>query len=88
MLLIKKKSLLEKEFVFSKDTMSEFAKLMDEKKINILSIGNMKREELVEIGEQLSLDKVKTKSLEMLRKEIGHLVKIFLAGQVQFSVLT
>ena len=62
--------------------MIEFAKLIDEKKINILGIGDMRKEELHEVGELVGLEKVKDKSLEMLRKEIGQMGKFLLAGQV------
>ena len=73
---------MDKEFVFSKETMIEFAKLIDEKKINLLGIGDMRKEELHEVGDKVGLEKIKEKSLEMLRKEIGQLGKLFLAGQV------
>jgi hypothetical protein len=79
---IKKKSLLEKEFLFTKEIMAEFAKMMDAKKLNILGIKDMKVDELVELAEVLGLDKPKQKSGANLRNEINHLVKIFLAGQV------
>ena len=73
---------MEKEYVFSKETMIEFANLVDGKKINLVGIGDMQKEHLVEIAVKLGLEKVRTKSLEMLRKEIGHLGKLSLAGQV------
>ena len=62
--------------------MSAFTTLLDEKKINLVGIGDLKKDELFEIGGKLGLEKVRTKSLEMLRREIGHLGKLFLAGQV------
>ena len=62
--------------------MTEFAKLIDEKKISILGIRDMKREKLIEIGKILGLEKLQDKSLEMLREEIGELGKLLLAGQV------
>ena len=62
--------------------MTEFAKLVDEKKINLLGISDMRKEELHEVGVKVGLDNVKDKSLEMLKKEIGQLGKLFLAGQV------
>ena len=68
--------------------MIEFAKLIDEKKINLLGIGDMGKEELHEVGDKLGLEKIKDKSLEMLRKEIGHLGKLFLAGQVCIFIST
>ena len=73
---------MEKEFEFSKEMMTEFAKLIDERKINLLGIGDMGKEELQEVGETIGLEKVKDKSLEMLRKEIGQMGKILIAGQV------
>ena len=79
---IKKKSLLEKEFVFTKETMTEFAKLIDSRKLNILSINDMRPNELVELSETLGLEKINRKSGTNLRNEINYLVKIFLAGQV------
>ena len=80
---IKKRSLLEREFVFTKDIMAEFAKMIDAKKVNILGIGDMTVDELVELAEVLGLDKPKQKSGANLRNEINYLVKIFLAGQVR-----
>ena len=74
--------MLEKEFTFSKETMTEFTKLLDEKRINLLGISDMKKEELLEISHILGLQKIDSKSNEMLRSEIGHLGKLFLAGQV------
>ena len=62
--------------------MSEFAKLIDEKKISILGIRDMKKEKLFEIGKILGLENIKDKSLEMLRAEIEELGKLLLAGQV------
>ena len=62
--------------------MSNFAKLVDDKKINLLGIGEIQKEELIEIGLKVGLEKVKKKSLEMLRREIEHLGKLALAGQV------
>ena len=79
---IKKKSLLEKEFVFTKETMTEFAKLIDSRKLNILSINDMRPNELVELSETLGLEKINRKSGTNLRNEINYLIKIFLAGQV------
>lgn len=66
--------------------MSNFAKLVDDKKINLLGIGEIQKEELIEIGLKVGLEKVKKKSLEMLRREIEHLGKLALAGQV-FQIL-
>ena len=77
--------MLEKEFVYTKETMTDFAKLIDEKKINLVRIGDMTKQELIETGEQLSLTNVRTKPLELLRREIGHLSKLFLAGQVCYK---
>ena len=62
--------------------MTEFTKLLDEKRINLIGISNMKKEELIKVSQILGLEKIDTKSLEMLRREIGHLGKLFLAGQV------
>ena len=62
--------------------MAKFTKLLDEKKINLVGIGDMRKEELVEVSKFLGLENIGDKSLEMLRKEIGHLGKLLLAGQV------
>ena len=62
--------------------MSKFAKLIDDKKINLLAIGDITKEELMEIGQKVGLEKVSKKTLELLRREIGHLGKLSLAGQV------
>ena len=79
---LQKQSLLEKEFVFSKETQVEFAKLMDAKKINILGLDNLSGAELIHLGELLKLKDVKKKSSLNIRNEIKHLTKLFLAGQV------
>ena len=73
---------MEKKNDFSKETMTEFTKLLDTKEINLLGINDMKKEHLIEVSHKIGLENVRDKSLEMLRGEIGHLSKIFLAGQV------
>ena len=62
--------------------MTEFAKLIDSRKLNILSINDMRPNELVELSETLGLEKINRKSGTNLRNEINYLIKIFLAGQV------
>ena len=72
--------------MYTKETMTAFAKLIDEKKINLVRIGDMTKQELIETGEQLSLTNLRTKPLELLRREIAHLSKLFLAGQVCYKL--
>ena len=88
MVIVQKKSLIEKEFVFSKETLSTFAQLIETKAFNILGIGSLKANELVDIAKQLGLEKIADKSNEMLRKEVNHLSKLFLAGQVMEAFIT
>ena len=71
--------------MFSKETQVEFAKLMDEKKINILGLNDLTGAELENLGEILMLQDVKKKSSVNLRNEINQLTKLFLAGQVNNS---
>ena len=75
--------MLNTEFEYSKETLANFVQLLDDKKINLLGIGNMKKEELINVGHFVGLEKVKQKPLELLRKEVEHLGKLALAGQVR-----
>ena len=68
--------------------MSTFAQLIETKAFNILGIGSLKANELVDIAKQLGLEKIADKSNEMLRKEVNHLSKLFLAGQVMEAFIT
>ena len=83
-LIYQKRSLLGQEIEYSKETLANFVQLLDAKKINLLGIGNMQKEELIDVGEAIGLEKVKKKPLELLRKEVEHLGKLAIAGQVRF----
>ena len=54
----------------------------NEKKINLLGINDIPKEELINIAKTIGLEQIKQKSLELIRKEIEHLGKLALAGQV------
>ena len=60
---------------------------MDAKKINILGLNNLSGAELENLGELLMLENVKKKSSVNLRNEINKLVELFLAGQVNISLI-
>ena len=62
--------------------MAKFVEMVDEKKINLLGINDIPKEELINIAKTIGLEKIKQKSLELIRKEIEHLGKLALAGQV------
>ena len=62
--------------------MAKFVEMVDEKKINLLGINDIPKEELINIAKTIGLEKIKQKSLELIRKEIEHLEKLALAGQV------
>ena len=65
--------------------MSKFVELVDQKRINLLGIGGIPKEELLNIAKTVGLENVNDKALELIRKEIEHLGKLSLAGQVFFS---
>ena len=59
--------------------------MVDNKDINIMKIGSLKSSQLKTIAKTLQLKNISDKSGEMLRQEIQHLAKTFIAGQVRFS---
>ena len=58
--------------------------MVDNKDINIMKIGSLKSSQLKTIAKTLQLKNISDKSGEMLRQEIQHLAKTFIAGQVSF----
>ena len=76
---------MEKKYTYSKENLSRFVELVDQKRINLLGIGGIPKEELLNIAKTVGLENVNDKALELIRKEIEHLGKLSLAGQVFFS---
>ena len=58
-------------------------KMIDNKEINITKIGSLKSTRIKQIAKDLKLKNIADKSGQMLREEIQHLAKTFLAGQVR-----
>ena len=78
----KKESLLDKSIQHSAETYREFIKMIDNKEINVTKLGSLKLADLKEIGRSLKFQNVTDKSGQMLRQELQHLAKTFIAGQV------
>ena len=57
--------------------------MVDNKEINITKIGSLKSIQIKQIARDLKLKNVNDKSGQMLREEVQHLAKTFLAGQVR-----
>ena len=83
----KKDSLMDKSIQHSSETFREFVKMIDNKEINLTRLGSLKLADLKEIGRNLKFKNVSDKSGQMLRQELQHLAKTFIAGQVCKSLL-
>ena len=59
--------------------------MVDTNKLNILGIDELSSEKLTEVAIELKLETPRKKSSVKIRNELNHLVKLFLAGQVQTS---
>jgi hypothetical protein len=81
---VKKDSLMDKSIQHSAETFREFVKMVDNKEINVTRLGTLKLQDLKVIGKSLKFKNVSDKSGEMLRQELQHLAKVFIAGQVRF----
>ena len=79
---VKKDSLLDKTIQHSSETFREFVKMVDDREINVTKLGSLKLADLKEIGRLLKFKNVGDKSGQMLRQELQHLAKTFIAGQV------
>ena len=76
-----KKSIMEKEFSYTEDTIQVFQYLVEKKEVRINRIGELTGKELEDLGKKLGLVHSK-KSLELIKIDIINLSKIFLGGQV------
>ena len=76
-----KKTIMEKQFDYSEETIQIFQHLVGRKEIKINGIKDLDAKELVALGEKLKLVHEK-KSGEMLRTDLINLTNIFLGGQV------
>ena len=83
---IGKKSLMEKEFKYTEETLATFMEMVDTKEIKISGIPDLKGPELTELSKKLGTYAAK-KSAELLRTDLINLSKIFLAGQVLSDVI-
>lgn len=67
---VEKKSLIDKTIEYKKETFSNFHRLVQEKKINILSIHKMTYVELKQIMDELDVP-VGDRNATLLRSELG-----------------
>ena len=81
-----KKSLMEKEFKYTEETLATFMDMVDTKEIKMSGIPDLKGPELTELSKKLGTHVAK-KSAELLRTDLINLSKIFLAGQVLSAVI-
>ena len=76
----KKKTLMEKSFEYTEETLATFIQLIDEKKLKINKIQNLSSQDLRDLSVQLGIYH-KDKTGEIIRTDLLNLSKIFLAGQ-------
>ena len=76
-----KKTIMEKEFSYSDETLETFMDLVESKEIKINSIYDMKAPQLKQLSEKLGISHPK-KSTEILKIDLTNLAKIFIGGQV------
>ena len=76
-----KKTLMEKEFSYTDETLEAFMELVENKEIKINGIHDMKAPELKDLAEKLGIYDPK-KSSELLKIDLTNLAKIFIGGQV------
>ena len=77
-----KKTLMEKKFTYTEETLDSFIRMVETKQIKINSISDMAIVELKEISKELGIFDAK-KSGELMKNELINLSKIFLGGQVR-----
>ena len=76
-----KKTLMEKEFSYTDETLDIFMSLVESKEIRVNSIHDMKAPQLKQLSEKLGISDPK-KSSELLKTDLTNLAKIFIGGQV------
>ena len=78
-----KKTLMNKEFEYEKETLETFQSLIDNKEVNIKSIANLNSKDLKELATKLEIDH-NSKTNEMLKVDLVNLSKIILG---KFSII-
>ena len=76
-----KKTIMEKQFTYSDETIQNFQGLVENKEIRINGINELSVKQLEAFGRKLELQHDK-KSGEMLKHDLINLSNIFLGGQV------
>ena len=82
---ISKKTIMEKEFTYKKETLEKFQELIDKKELSIKSIGDLGHKDLKNLGQKLGIMD-STKSVEVLKSDIVNLSKVGIQIKV-FSIL-
>ena len=77
-----KKTLMEKKFTYTEETLDRFIRMVETKQIKINSISDLAIVELKEISKELGIFDAK-KSGELMKNDLINLSKIFLGGQVR-----
>ena len=91
---VNKKTIMEKEFTYSQETLEKFQAMIDNKELSIRSIGDLAPRELKVIGEKLGM-KDSSKTGEVFKTDIVNLSKVgflmialFFYKQTQFLYFT
>ena len=79
-----KKTIMNKEFKYEQETLEKFQALIDEKSVNIKSVGDLGHKALKEIGEKIGISHP-SKSAEMLKTDVVNLSKIVL-GRCSYPI--
>ena len=79
---VTKKTLMEKKFTYTEETLDRFIRMVETKQIKINSISDLAIVELKEISKELGIFDAK-KSGELMKNDLINLSKIFLGGQVR-----
>ena len=80
-----KKSLMEREFSYTEEALAQFIQLVETRRIKINSISDLSSAELSELSREIGVYDAK-KSAELMKIDLINLSKIFLAGQVLFTL--
>ena len=74
-----KKTIMEKDFSYEKETLEKFQAMIDSKEVNIKSVGDLSSNHLKDIVNKLGIYHSK-KSNEMMKTDVINLSKIILGG--------
>ena len=77
-----KKTILEKQFLYNKDTLAEFQDLVNSKAFEMSSLGQMSAEEIRSFANKIGIYSPQ-KSIEILKTDLNNLSGILLGGQVK-----